>query len=58
MTSAREELLHYDALVGFGGVPLTKRIWVPRKVFQNRTNLLSTQIRLVGGTPPNPTRAS
>jgi len=40
--AAREELLHYDALVGFGGVPLTTRIWVPRKVFRNRTNLLST----------------
>lgn len=40
--AAREELLHYKFLVGAGGKPLTKRIWVPDAVFASRTGLLST----------------
>jgi len=41
--AAREELIHYNVLVspGFGGSPLTKRIWVPDTVFANATNFLS-----------------
>ncbi len=41
-TAAREELVHYQALVSLGGTPVTKRIWVPDSVFANRTNLLNT----------------
>ncbi len=40
--AAREELIHYDKLVEFGGKPLAKRIWVPNEVFASRTGLLST----------------
>jgi len=44
--AAREELIHYDILVSpaVGGVPVTKRIWVPDSVFANRTNLLTTLV--------------
>ncbi len=44
--AAREELIHYQVLVshGVGGRPLTKKIWVPDKVFSNESNLLSTVI--------------
>jgi hypothetical protein len=40
--AAREELIHYEVLVGAGAKPLTKRIWVPDAVFASRTGLLST----------------
>ena len=40
--AAREELVHYKVLVGYGAVPLTKKIWVPDEVFTNLTSLLST----------------
>ena len=37
--AAFEEKIHYDVLVssGVGGVPLTKRIWVPDAIFASRT---------------------
>jgi hypothetical protein len=41
-TASYEELIHYQYLVGLGGVPATKSIWVPDAVFANRTGLLST----------------
>ena len=40
--AAREELIHYDVLVASGGVPLTKKIWVPDVVFSKRVPLLQT----------------
>ncbi len=40
--AAREELIHYDTLVSFGGKALAKQIWVPNAVFASRTGLLST----------------
>jgi len=40
--AAREELLHYNLLVRFGGKPLATKIWVPNAVFASRTGLLST----------------
>jgi len=40
--AAREELIHYDKLVSFGGKPIAKKIWVPNAVFAGRTGLLST----------------
>lgn len=42
--AAREELIHYQVLTsaGVGGVPLTKKIWIPDAVFASRTNFLST----------------
>ena len=43
--AAREELIHYDVLVGaLGATPLTKRIWVPDSVFSNANNLLETLV--------------
>jgi hypothetical protein len=43
-SAAREELEHYEVLVSsaVGGSPITKRIWVPDKVFSSRTDLLET----------------
>jgi len=40
--AAREELVHYNVLVsrGVGGKALTKKIWVPDKVFSSEKNLL------------------
>ena len=40
--AAREELVHFRVLRGFGGKPVARRIWVPDAVFASRTNLLST----------------
>lgn len=40
--AAREELIHYNVLTSIGGVPLTKKIWVPDAVFADATGLLST----------------
>jgi hypothetical protein len=40
--AAREELIHYNVLVGAGAVPLTKKIWVPDAVFASGSNLLNT----------------
>jgi len=40
--AAREELIHYQVLVATGGVPASKRVWVPDAVFSNRTSFLST----------------
>ena len=40
--AAREELIHYQVLVATGGVPASRRIWIPDAVFANRTNFLST----------------
>src|SRR5579859_2767077 len=42
--AAREELIHYNTLVGLGGKPLTTEIWVPDAVFASRTGLLSTLV--------------
>lgn len=43
--AAREELIHYQVLVGtYGAVPVTKTIWVPDAVFASRTNLLQTLV--------------
>ncbi len=43
--AAREELIHYDVLVGaLGAKPLTKKIWVPDAVFRNANNLLETLV--------------
>ncbi len=42
--AAREELIHYNTLVGLGGKPLTTNIWVPDAVFASRTGLLSTLV--------------
>ncbi len=41
--AAFEEKIHYDVLISdaVGGVPLTKRIWVPDAVFANRTNFFT-----------------
>jgi len=39
--AAREELIHYDYLVSIGGVPVTKKIWVPDAVFARRSNFLN-----------------
>lgn len=40
--AAREELIHYQRLVSYGGVAVSKKIWVPDAVFANRTNFLNT----------------
>lgn len=40
--AAREELIHYEKLVSYGGEAASKRIWVPDAVFANRTNFLNT----------------
>jgi hypothetical protein len=40
--AAREELIHYQVLVGAGAVPLTKKIWVPDAVFADASGLLNT----------------
>ncbi len=40
--AAREELIHFRVLKGFGGKPASRMVWVPDAVFANRTNLLST----------------
>jgi hypothetical protein len=40
--AAEHELLHYKYLTSVGGVPLTKKIWVPDEVFASRENLLNT----------------
>jgi hypothetical protein len=40
--AAREELIHYNVLVGAGAVPLTKKIWVPDAVFADASGLLNT----------------
>jgi len=42
--AAQEELAHYDVLVGLGGVPATKRIWVPDTVFSSEEDLLNTLV--------------
>ena len=44
--AAIEEKIHYEVLVSpaFGGVPLTKKIWVPDAVFKNDESFLSTVI--------------
>jgi hypothetical protein len=45
-SAARHELIHYDTLVSdaVGGVPITKRIWVPNAVFESQENLLTTLV--------------
>lgn len=40
--AAREELIHYNVLVASGAKALTKRIWIPDRVFRSRLNLLQT----------------
>ena len=40
--AAREELIHFNVLKSFGGVPASKKIWVPDAVFASRENLLNT----------------
>ena len=44
--AATEEKIHYEVLVSdaVGGVPVTKRIWVPDEVFANATNFLTTLV--------------
>ncbi|MEJ7796949.1 MAG: hypothetical protein WKF42_00525 [Solirubrobacteraceae bacterium] len=42
--AAEEELIHYDVLVGLGGVSAAKKIWVPNKVFSSEKNLLNTLV--------------
>ncbi|MGI8624869.1 MAG: twin-arginine translocation signal domain-containing protein, partial [Solirubrobacteraceae bacterium] len=42
--AAQEELRHYDVLVGLGGTPATKRIWVPNEVFSSAESLLNTLV--------------
>ncbi len=42
--AAQEELRHYDVLVGLGGTPATKRIWVPDEVFSSAESLLNTLV--------------
>jgi hypothetical protein len=40
--AALEEKIHYERLTGdLGGRPLTRKIWVPDRVFSNQTNFLS-----------------
>jgi hypothetical protein len=39
--AAREELIHYKVLRSVGGKPLTKKIWVPDKVFSSRKDFLN-----------------
>ncbi len=40
--AAREELVHFEVLQGFGGVPIATKIWVPNAVFASPKGLLST----------------
>jgi hypothetical protein len=40
--AAREELIHYNVLVGAGASALTKSIWVPDAVFADASGLLNT----------------
>lgn len=40
--AAREELIHFDVLDSLGGVPASKKIWVPDQVFRSPKQLLST----------------
>jgi hypothetical protein len=40
--AAYEELIHYNVLESLGGVPVSKRIWVPDAVFASKKNLLET----------------
>jgi len=44
--AATEEKIHYETLVSsaVGGVPVTKRIWVPNEVFASAKNLLTTLV--------------
>ncbi len=44
--AATEEKIHYEVLVSdaVGGVPVTKRIWVPDSVFASGENLLTTLV--------------
>jgi hypothetical protein len=44
--AAREELIHYQTLISnaVGGVPVTKRIWVPNSVFASKEGLLTTLV--------------
>ncbi|MBA3327030.1 MAG: ferritin-like domain-containing protein [Solirubrobacterales bacterium] len=44
--AATEEKIHYEVLISdaVGGVPITKRIWVPNEVFASPTNLLTTLV--------------
>lgn len=40
--AAYEELIHFNVLESLGGVPASKKIWVPNAVFKNATGLLET----------------
>jgi hypothetical protein len=40
--AAYEELIHYQVLESLGGVPVSKKIWVPDAVFASPKNLLET----------------
>jgi len=44
--AATEEKIHYETLTSttIGGVPVTKRIWVPDEVFSSAENLLTTLV--------------
>jgi len=42
--AAQEELRHYDVLASLGGVPASTKIWVPRAVFESRSNFLETLV--------------
>jgi len=42
--AAQQELAHYNTLVGLGGRPLTRKIWVPNEVFASQANLLNTLV--------------
>lgn len=44
--AAVEEKLHYETLTSsaVGGVPITKRIWIPDDVFANATSFLTTLV--------------
>ncbi len=43
-SAAREELIHFVGLRNNGGRQITKKIWVPDKVFSSKTNLLKTLV--------------
>lgn len=40
--AAYEELIHFQVLDSLGGVPASKKIWVPDVVFKKKRNLLET----------------
>lgn len=40
--AAYEELIHFNVLDSLGGVPASKKIWVPDAVFKNKKSLLET----------------